>query len=328
MVSGDKLGSVILSLIFLFLFWVPGGAEETATLSIVPVRKLLLGEPLFEGGAPFLSAASGLVKFGETFYAVADDAHELISFQGLDPGKHRSILNRPSLPADMEFRKKVKPDFEALTLVRTPQGPALLALGSGSGKHRYAGVLIELSWFGSTGKALEFDLTILYEALEKEISALNIEGVSVVGDRLRLLQRGSGTTHPNAVIDLDLTRFLAAAREGTSDSNSLLEITKVDLGEIQGKTRPVRWTFTDLCPLSQGACLFTATAEDTDNPYHDGEILGSAVGVLERDGSVSTFQKVNLTVKLEGIALDGNVIYLVNDADDPTRPAQLFRLTL
>lgn len=304
-------------------------AQETGLLKLTEVRRLNTRRSLFPGGPLYFSAASGLVKYEDLFYVVADDAQVLGWFRGEAPGDLRRIFHRPPLPEDMEIRKKIKPDLECLTLVPHGSGTALLTLGSGSGEHRYSGALVPMGWYGESGRTTEFDIRPLYRALEKRFPELNIEGVSVLGDRLRLLQRGNGTTGPNALIDLDFAAFhrLAAAGKPVDDS-VLVEIIEVDLGTIPGPRRPVRWTFSDLCPLPGDRCLFSAAAEDTDNPYDDGEILGSAIGVLEADGTVSSFRKVDLCIKIEGIAVDQDIVYAVTDGDDPAKPASLYRTRL
>lgn len=301
-------------------------AVKSEELSLTSVRQLLTQEPLFPGGFAFFSAASGLVHWKDSFFVVADDAKVLGRFSGPGPGTHQPVLNRSAQSADMEVRKKTKPDLECLTLLPTDKGKALLTLGSGSGEYRHTGALLQKGWFGDLDTT-EFDLRPLYQYLKTRLPQLNIEGVAVVGDRLRLLHRGSGKTSPNAIIDLELATFLEAARAGRAlDKSVVLTIQEVDLGSVEGPTRRVPWTFTDLCPLGQGRCLFTAAAEDTDDPYSDGEILGSAIGVMEADGSVHSVQKVAQCVKLEGIAVAGDAVFVVTDPDEPGKAAELYRV--
>jgi hypothetical protein len=312
-----------------FLFCFSPASAEQAPLPLTPLRELHTATPVLPGGPRYLSAASGLVVQGQDFYVVADDHQILGSFRGDQPLRQLTILDRPALPTDSSLRARLKPDFEALTALEIGGRPYLLALCSGSGELRNSGVLIPLLGQGRLGKPLEFDISPVYRALHDRFVDLNIEGVTVVGERLRLLQRGNSSRSANAVIDLRLSTFLLAASRGKSVSEkAIFNIQEVDLGTTPGSDGPVRWTFTDLCPLDNGRCLFTAAAEDTDNPYQDGDVLGSAVGVLEVDGSVSRFHQVEGLIKLEGISVVGDTVYLVTDSDDPEHPATLFSTPL
>lgn len=314
---------------FLLSSSVVSAQTQEEPLVLEPVRELHTKEAVFPGGPRFLSAASGMVVRGRDFYVVADDTQLLGYFQSHRRLRQITILNRPPLPADPKLRGKIKPDFEALTLLDIGTRPQLLALCSGSGELRNSGVLIPLRRDGRPGEPLEFDISPVYDALRQQFVDLNIEGVSVVGEHLRLLQRGNSSQSGNAVIDLKLAPFLLAATRGRPvGAETIAKVCEVDLGTVTGSHGPVRWTFTDLCPLTNGRSLFTAAAEDTDNPYEDGEIIGSAVGVLEADGTVSHFQKVEQIVKLEGIAVAGDLVYVVTDSDNPQEPATLFSLKL
>ena len=305
-------------------------AQSNKMLHLVPVRALTLkGEA--DKSDKFLSAASGLQKVGDDFHVVADDRLDLGTFR-LDPqsaGSVRPLLQRLQLPQDEKERKAVKPDLESLTLLRLGQEKGLLALGSGSTENRRSGVFLALDEQDRPGEPIEFDLTPLYGALAGQFPELNIEGVAQFGDTLRLLQRGNGTSGPNAVLELDLAGAYQAASRGEPLTPNLLKTVKpVDLGTTPGSVGPVPWTFTDLAALPDGRAIFTAAAEDTDNPYDDGEILGSAVGILDKDGTLAEIHQVDQKIKIEGVTLDpdnGYTPYFVTDADDPHKPAIMYR---
>jgi Family of unknown function (DUF6929) len=303
-------------------------------IPLIPLRELHLDRPAVNGGGDFLSAASGLVKIEDTFHVVADDSLQLGTFvSGSPTGEIRKLLNRPELPSDEKARKSVKPDLESLTRVKTESGEGLIALGSGSTDKRFSGVFVGLDEHGTLGNPIEFDLAPLYIELGKTFPELNIEGVASIGDKLRLLQRGNGSTGPNAVIDLNLAEAVKAASNGEPLRKDMIDtITAAQLGTTPGHRGPVPWTFTDLAALGDGSSVFTAAAEDTDNPYDDGEILGSAIGFLRADGSVSKLFQTDKKVKLEGIAVqkegDQTRAFLVTDADDPHKPAMMYQAIL
>lgn len=325
--SRIAFGSLTILAAFLLSCSTVSAQTESEPLVLTPGRSLHTARAVVPQGPRYLSAASGMVVRGRHFYVVADDTQILGYFQGHQALRQTTILRRPPLPAEPKLRGKLKPDFEALTLLDIGTQPQLLALCSGSGRRRNSGVLIPLLPNGRPGPPLEFDLKLVYDALRERFVDLNIEGASVVGEHLRLLQRGNSSQSGNALIDLKLAPFLLAAMRGKSvGAEVLAKVQDVDLGTVPGSQGPVRWTFTDLCPLGGGRSIFTAAAEDTDNPYEDGEIIGSALGVLEADGTVSFFRKVDQVVKLEGVAVAGDTIYLVTDSDNPEEPATLFQL--
>jgi hypothetical protein len=99
-----------------------------------------------------------------------------------------------------------------------------------------------------------------------------------------------------------------------------------DLGDIDG----VPLTFTDLAPLGDDRVAFTAAAEDTDDPYLDGENKGSVLGLLDDSGDVVEMLPIEGAKKLEGLALapGGESLLAVDDPDDRERPSGLHELPL
>ena len=55
--------------------------------------------------------------------------------------------------------------------------------------------------------------------------------------------------------------------------------------------------------------VFTAIAEDTQDPYHDGPCVGAAMGVAGDDGSLAPSRAARRLYKIEGVAtrVDSNV---------------------
>ncbi len=107
-------------------------------------------------------------------------------------------------------------------------------------------------------------------------------------------------------------------------------IQRVELGSLAG----VSLSFTDASPLPDGRILFVAAAEDTKSAYDDGAVAGSAIGVMTEDGQIERLQPVSPPgLKLEGVHAtlnqDGSIdVVMVTDADDPSRPAEMYQATL
>jgi len=298
-------------------------------IRVTKLRDLTLSTPTGPARYPHVSAASGLVLAGDFLYVVADDENHLGVFPGTGdaPGKLISIFPG-ELPAAKTERKARKPDLEVLT--RLPPFPgypggALLALGSGSTRNRRAGALLSLDAHGAvSGTPHPIDFAGVFEMLELQVPALNIEGAVVVGERLRLLQRGGKRQGRNAWIDLSLPDVLHVVGSSAAVDNAMLVGTRFfDLGAIDG----IPLGFTDGAALPDGALIFTAVAEDSESSYEAGPCVGAAVGIADNDGRVGFLQPLDANHKVEGIVaqVEDDVIrlLLVTDADEEHIPSCL-----
>jgi hypothetical protein len=292
-------------------------------MKLTKVRDLHLAA---SSGGGFLSAASGLVKHAGRLYVVADDELHLCMFKNDKPGRRRRLLSG-ELPADHKARKKAKPDFEVLlALAPSPDLPhgALLALGSGSTENRCRGVLIPFTATGLARQTIRFDLAPLYQSLGQTIPYLNIEGAVARADDLLLFHRGNNAHPDNLVISVGLTALLTSVAAGDPANPPVHAICALPIGDIAG----VPLSVTDAALLPDGGLIVTAVCEDTGNAYDDGKLLGSAVCRLDSRLKLVGCWMLDPMVKVEGVELDGDDILLVTDADDPSRPAELFRAKL
>ena len=171
------------------------------------------------------------------------------------------------------------------------------------------------------------DLSPLLAPLDDEFPALNIEGAIVSGDELRLFQRGNKRHAVNAIIRFPLSALFDMLSLKRTDAMKPSAIDTIDLGQIDG----IPFCFTDAAALPDGAMVFTAIAEDTDDAYNDGPCVGAAIGIAERGGHLRCLHRLDRPYKVEGVdaRVDGDVIrlLLVTDADDADVPAGLFSAT-
>jgi len=117
-----------------------------------------------------VSAASGLAIVGDRLVVIADDELSLSRYDRGGRPCGRVRLFAGELPAEPGPRKLAKPDLEALAALPDQR---LLALGSGSTKHRDRAAAID-------GDAVvEVDLGPLYDALRDRLDRLNVEGAAV-----------------------------------------------------------------------------------------------------------------------------------------------------
>jgi hypothetical protein len=293
------------------------------------LRDLRLAVAPQAGRPRHLSAASGLVRVGSVLYVVADDELHLGAFKlhGSAPGTLIRLLPG-DLPDALEDRKKQKADFEALTLLprfpRYPRG-ALLALGSGSRKQRRRGVLMKLNEAGVDARSARvIDASKLFDAIEREVDDLNVEGAVVIGKRLLLMHRGNKSHAGNAIASFDLDAMLESIGQGDSIAKvPMLGIERYDLGGVEG----VPLCFTDGAALGDGRLVFAAVAEDTADNYNDGPCRAAAIGTLSATGKLESLHYLDTPHKIEGIhaqSAKGVVkLWLVTDGDDARVPASL-----
>ena len=309
-------------------------AEDLPPLELRELRILDLDAPSPPGRAAHVSAASGVVRRADFVYVVGDDELSLAVFEmsGGAPGRLERALDG-ELPADGAARKAAKPDLEALTLLppfhEHPNG-ALLGLGSGSTDARDRGFLWGLGPDGGLrGKAAAVDLAPLYRLLRESVDDLNVEGAAVMGEQFWLLQRGNGAQGANVVVELGLEDVMSSlVRERTLAARELQGLHEYALGDLGG----AKLTFSDASPLGGELLVFTASAEGSADTYEDGEILGSVVGTIDRNGQVRRLRTIDRRYKVEGVhaVLDTGVMTLtfVCDQDDADVASPLLSATL
>jgi hypothetical protein len=302
--------------------------KVTKALLVKKLRDLDVRRASQKGRGAFVSSASGLAELNGRLWVAPDDEKHLASFPLTGKGKGTLHRVQPgSLPLRKKARKKVKPDFEALAALPPAKGwptGAIVAFASGSKGNRSQAVLLPVAADGTPGKPKTIDLKPLFDVLRTRVKDLNIEGLAVLPDRVRLLQRGNNGAGENAIVDLDRSQVFAALEKGAAfDASMIRSVQPVSLGRLEG----VKLCFSDAAPLPDGRLVFSAIAEDTTSAYADGACRGAVVGVLGLDGRVSALTPVQ-DFKIEGVharpdGKGGVTLLMVSDADDPTQAAPL-----
>ena len=302
---------------------------------LVKLRDLRLARAAGSGRPHHLSAASGLVRAGNYTYVVADDEHHLGVFSADDHRRAGRLLRlrRGTLPLDKAARKRHKPDFEAL-LALPPFGNyrhgALFALGSGSKPNRRGSVLLALNADGSArGPPRPIGLMNWFTRLQREFRKVNLEGAFIDSEHIGLLQRGNKGNSRNALIRIALAPVLdAIAGKRALPVPKLADVTDFGLGAVDG----VPLCFTDGAALPAGGFVFTAVAEATEDSYADGECVGAAIGMIDRDDRLRALWQLEPKLKVEGIEARstgrGLELTVVTDADRASVPAQLLTVRL
>ena len=190
------------------------------------------------------------------------------------------------------------------------------------------GALLRLDEHGAlVGAPHPVDLSAILKPLGRTFDELNIEGAVVLGNEVRLFQRGNKSGSANAIIRFPILPFLAALTAANESALEPLAIHTMDLGGTGG----IPFSFTDAAALPNGDMLFTAIAEDTDDAYNDGPCTASAIGIVSGGGDLRRLVPLEAPHKIEGVdaRVEGGVIkLLVTDADDPAIPAVLFSASM
>jgi hypothetical protein len=283
-------------------------------------------------------AGSGLVRFDTGFAVVQDDADFVALIDGASGAVQPVALPRRGTGArqfeDERGNKADKLDFEACIVAEIRSVETLLAFGSGSTPARESVLVFERG--GAVPRIVRADG--LYAALRREHefsgSELNVEGAVVIGDVLRLFQRGNGAfrgdlSPVNATCDLPLSCVVELAGGRPPVAPSLREIAQFDLGSVSG----IPFTFTDATVTTSGDVMYVAAAEGSPDAVRDGVVVGAALGVIRKtSGRIEASYAPLLdesgkpaVEKAEGIAFGetSNHLYLVLDADDPRRASEL-----
>lgn len=343
-------------------------AAPTARLDPALRAKVLSRTPLrYRRGADarldrpaHVRASSALCWVGAELVVLQDDA----AFLGVvDPAS--GLVDDVPLPASASGHrvfdarrgnKADKPDFE----LAFGAGETLFALGSGGLAARQR----VLTWRrGEATGAKLVALPRLYAHLREHVvgeANLNFEGAALLGDQVVLANRGGDGSvggmggSPDALVRFPLAALVELLEDPDSAALPELRVERVELGglpDTSGALHALR--FTELSPRSAargGGLWYLAAAEQTDNFYDDGQVVGSAIGIVRfaddsRDGAaggdggaVAELRYAPICEacgelsgdKVEGVCEHARPdrLWAVTDPDDPDRPGELLELEL
>ncbi|MGN6647618.1 MAG: DUF6929 family protein [Cytophaga sp.] len=185
--------------------------------------------------------------------------------------------------------KKKKADLECITKLNINGYPHLLILGSGSkSPRRDVAFLVKLPTpYNRKHLVWEISLVKWYSFLRmnEEVTGssgvLNFEAAASTDEYLYLFNREN-----NAILRFDLPEFIEFI-QGHTEGVPFPTIITAELPEIGG----IRSGFSGADYFDE-KLFFTAAAENTSNAIDDGEIMGSAVGLLSFAGEEKTRGKL------------------------------------
>ncbi|NJY61774.1 hypothetical protein HC174_03255 [Salinimicrobium sp. CDJ15-81-2] len=247
-------------------------------------------------------SASGIVKTGNSYYVAGDDSPYLFCYDhSFTESKKIRIFSVDKVEGD-RITKKHKPDFEAMEKVNEHE---IAIFGSGSkSPQRDFFIRVLLKEDGHEVKTNQ--ISAFYEKL-KELdvfrdSEFNIEAAAEYHGQFFLFNRKK-----NVVIKFKYEDFVAHIENDAPPPEVF--VAEVTLPEING----LEAGFSGATAFpNMPFLIFTASVEDTDNAYDDGDVLGSFIGVLDMENYeiVGEMQRIPSPnekggeIKVESVAID------------------------
>ncbi|MFN3403909.1 MAG: DUF6929 family protein [Cytophagaceae bacterium] len=227
-----------------------------------------------------IPSASGVEVIDGMIYIMGDDSPFLFCLDHNLKLKAQVELFKAEGFEGERIPKKIKPDLECMTGLEINNNKHILLMGSGSKLNRDKVYLVKLpTRYNKNHFVQEFSLTPLYNLFRSnsEITGdgtLNLEAAAADAEHLFLFNRANKAGN-NVILTIKLEEFLPYLLEG-SDMIPFPSIYNFTLPPI--KNIPAGFSGADIV---DNKIFFTASAEDTSDAYLDGDVAGSAVGLIE-----------------------------------------------
>lgn len=261
-----------------------------------------------------IGAASGLSYNNGKLIIVSDNSNYLYEYHMESKRLNRHLLMDMN-GQNEHVKKKQKLDLEAIA--RHEEVYHLFP--SGSESNRTTRFAVDPSDFSSISKTSLNDLYIrLRETFHISEEDFNIEGAVFHQDTLLLFNRGNGPKEMNGI-------FKVLEKEGGLSPT----FTPIKLPHINGETAG----FTD-ATIVAGKIFFLAAAEGGKSSYHDGDIGGSQVGIIDLfDLTLEEVEIISTDIKFEGITLYREspteyIFLLCDDPDDDGNKSTIHQLRI
>jgi hypothetical protein len=274
-------------------------------------------------------SASGIEYFNKQFFIIGDDAKDILILDSNMAVKDSVFL---FASGTKRIPKDIKPDFEAITLLRDKKRLSLLLFGSGSSSLRNKMLFIDPYTFQKDSVQLD----TLYERLKLYgLNEINIEGVCHASGYIILANRGHKAWPKNHLVFL---------RNEFWKNQTQTQIITIRIGANADTS-----VFNGVSGLAYAAkgdrLLLTVSTEDTRSTYEDGAIGKSYLWIVDNISTKRGWKAINPNVvidleeidqrfkghKIESVCVtkeDKNFIYLVLAADDDKGSSTLFRMII
>lgn len=261
-----------------------------------------------------IPSGSGISKINDLYYIIGDDSPYLFVCNSQFEIVKKIAITSTSGVSNGRISKPQKADLEAMELISENE---IVIFGSGSKSQQrdsFIRVLLQ-----EEIKVETYSLTKFYEFLKSlkivTDSELNIEAIAYKDDILYLFNRKK-----NIMISLKYTHLLAYVKGGDNplpniqtNTYTLPQINNIEAG------------FSGAITLKkEPKIVFTASVEDTNNAYDDGEILGSFIGIIDLEDNTIEYcriPEIKEKLKVESITIDEEVssnsikVTLITDSD-------------
>lgn len=262
-------------------------------------------------------SGSGLVKHGDTYYVIGDDSPYLFCLDKVFNIISKTRLVDSGNIIDGRIIKSEKPDFESLEMIGENE---MVIFGSGS-KSPERDIFIRVL-FKDTIEIEKYAFKAFYDKLKSlpilKNSELNIEATAFHKNKILLFNR-----RKNLIIRFDYKALLSYIKDEIDFPEP--EIKEYFLPKING----IESGFSGATTLkNESKIIFTASVEDTDNAYDDGEILGSLIGMIDITndtlGDISDYcliPNTEINLKVESVTVEEEIssgktkVVLVTDDD-------------
>ncbi|WP_405325980.1 DUF6929 family protein [Leeuwenhoekiella sp. LLG6367-2.1] len=218
-----------------------------------------------------IPSGSGIIASANSYYVIGDDSPFLFSLNS-----DFEITSKTPLVEDFTFLengripKSEKPDFEALERIDKHE---MVVFGSGSKSPQrdvFIRILLKDPLLIENYDSSDFYTNLKNLPLFKD-SELNIEAAAFYNNQIFLFNRNK-----NLILEFDYKELVTHLQGKTAFPQP--KIREYSLPRIKG----IEAGFSGATALkNESKIIFTASVEDTDNAYDDGEILGSFIGVID-----------------------------------------------
>ena len=234
------------------------------------------------------SSASSIVADNNKLYLVGDDASDILVLN-----KEYHEIDRIRIfdyPGD-RIPKSEKTDLEASVMIDINDETHLIAFGSASDVKRKVIISVPVN---KSKKPTITDYSVFVRRLrEKGIEQVNIEGATLIGDRLVIVNRGNNSYRKNHVITTDKDFW-------KNQEACPIMVTEMIIPHNDDLFRGV--SEIHFVP-SEDLLLFTLTTEETSNPIDDGTIGDSYIGWI-KSPSNHAMNKLTTMVNLSDVHAD------------------------
>lgn len=263
-----------------------------------------------------IPSGSGIAKSGDMYYVIGDDSPYLFLLNEKFETIGKTRLMETENSQDERIVKAKKPDFETLEIISENE---LVIFGSGS-KSPERDVFISVL-IGENMLVEKYNITNFYSELKNlnilSNSELNIEATAFSNNQLYLFNRKK-----NVILKFDYPALRCYIKGETAFP--IPETKEFNLPKING----IEAGFSGATVLKNEAkIIFSASIENTDNAYDDGEILGSIIGTIDlsdnKIGEIIDFCNIpntneffkveSVTVKNEISTTETQVVLITDD---------------